>query len=141
MQTGVLRGVSWSAPLREEILQQAHGFDGQDAFDNFQAMVQQVGISEAELTADTAEAQIPGAEDKAGHSGRYQRSAAHHAWLQRRVKGRALEAIIADTGASFADGQHFGMRGGVVSRDRGIAALAYHLSTQHNHRADRDLAG
>src|SRR5450759_5115845 len=68
VQAGVVLTVSVfrsSPPRGEELLQQFHALGRQHTFHYFDAVVEEVGIRQAELAAHAAEAQVARAEDQA----------------------------------------------------------------------------
>ena len=67
-------------------------------------------------------------------------TAAHGTRLQRHVQGAAIEPVVAQTLGRSAQCQHLGMGGGVLPRQRCIAALAHHLPVFDDHRAHGHFA-
>ncbi len=115
-------------PLAEEALQELQALDREDAFNDLHSMVEELGVGQAELAADAAEAQVASPEDEAGHARCYQRAGAHDAGLERHVKGGPSESVVAQASAGLAEGQDFGVRGGIGQGDGGVAAAAEDLA-------------
>ena len=82
--------------LTKEMLHQGSALNSADSFYDFDAMIQEVGIGDPKLTANSSESEISCAKDEAGDSCSYQRSSAHHAGLQSDVESRAFQSIVAD---------------------------------------------
>ncbi len=68
-------------------------------------------------------------------------TAAHGARLQRHVQGAAVEPVVAQPLRGSAQGKHLRMGGGVLARQRGVAARPHHLAIFDHHRAHGHLAG
>src|SRR5580658_4909906 len=128
------------AARTEKVLDQRGALGSENAFDDLDAVVQDVGIGEAELTADSAEAEIAGAEDQAGNSGGDQSAGAHDARFHGCIEGRLWKAIVGDGGGGFTQGQDFGVGGGIVRRNGRVAAAAGDLCTDDDYGAHGDLA-
>src|ERR1035438_8075736 len=78
---------------------------------------EKLGIGGLEFASDAAETEVAGAENQAGDARNYQGAGTHHAGFQSAVKRGAFQAVIAGGGGGFAEGQDFGVRGGVVTGD------------------------
>ena len=104
-------------------------------------MVEERGIGGLEFAADAAETEIAGAENQTGDARGHQGAGTHDAGFQRAVEGRAFQAVIAGDGGGFAEGQDFGVGGGVMTGDGGIrAASGDFAGRRHQHGTDGDLA-
>jgi len=126
----------------EEVAQEGNALGGQQAFFDLHLVVEERGIGGLEFAADAAETEVAGAENQAGDARGHQGAGAHDAGFQRAEEGRAFQAVIAGDGGGFAEGQDFGVRGGVVTGDRRVgAASADFAGGSHQHGADGDLAG
>lgn len=114
------------APLRpgfrpsfaKKLLHQLSTLIGEDTGSDFQAVIQPLRRSDAEVRFDGAETFVMRAEDEAGDAGVYKRAGTHGAWLDRRIYGGAREAVIADLLCRLAEGDDLGMGGRVVIGDR-----------------------
>jgi hypothetical protein len=102
-------------------------------------VIQGVGVGYLEFAADASEAEVAGAEDEAREAGGDEGSGAHHAGLERAVEGRAGEAVVAEVGGGFADGQDLGVGGGVVAGDGRVPAAADDLAIDDDDGSDGDF--
>ena len=88
------RPVSQLAAFPKEVLEEGSGFRGEYAFDDVDAVVEEIGIGELELGADAAEAKIAGAEDEGMDAGVDKGAGAHNAGFERDVECGLAEAVI-----------------------------------------------
>jgi len=120
-------------------VQQLGALGAQHAFDNFDTVIQDVGVRQSKLAANSAKAKIASAEHQTGYTRRHQRACAHHAGLQRRVHCGAFQPVIAGRGGRLAHGQDFCVRGRIVACYWRISAASDDAAVQYDHCADRDL--
>lgn len=99
-------------------------------------MVEDVGIGEAELGADAAEAEVAGGEDEAFEACVDEGAGAHDAGFEGDVEGGAGEAVVAEDEGGGAEGEDFGVGGGVNGSDGGVAGFC----EERTIRADDDGA-
>lgn len=131
-----------SAAGAEEVFEQGGGFGGEEAFVDFEAVVEDVGIGEAELGAHAAEAEVAGGEDEAIKAGVDERAGAHDARFEGDVECGAAEAVIAEGEGGGAEGEDFGVGGGVDGGDRGVAGFGEERAVRaDNDGADGGFAG
>ena len=102
-------------------------------------MIEQVRIGNTEFAAHASKTQVAGPEHQTLYARRYQGPGAHHAGLERGVHGGAFNSVIAYALSSFAQGQHFGMRAGIVLSDGRIVPAPDNPVIQHHHRPHRHL--
>jgi hypothetical protein len=134
------RAATASAAGFEEAAEEFHAFGGEDAFDDFDPVVEDVGIGDLEFAADASEAKVAGAENKAIDTGGDEGSGAHDAGFEGAVKGGSGEAVVGGAESGFAQREDLGVGGGIDLRDGRIAAAAHDLPVDHDESADRDLA-
>lgn len=134
------RLVFLAARLKEE-LEEGGGIGGEDAFDYFDFMVEDIGIGELEFGADTAEAEIPGGEDKGADAGMDKRAGAHDAGFEGGVEGSVLEAVVAEIAGGGAEEVDFGVGGGVVGGDGGVMGAGDNGTADDEDGADGDFTG
>jgi len=124
----------------EEVLEELCAFGAEDAFGDFDAMVEEVGVGELKLAADAAEAEVAGAEDDAGDAGVDEGAGAHDAGFEGGVENGILQAVVAETCGGGAEGQDFGMGGGVEGGDGAVMAFGDELIVHDKDGADGDFA-
>ena len=124
----------------EEVLEELGAFGAEDAFGDFDAVVEEVGVGELELAADAAEAEVAGAEDDAGDAGVDESAGAHDAGFESAVENGAFQAVVAEAGGGGAEGLDFGVGGGVVCGDGAVVAFGDELIVDDEDSADGDFA-
>jgi hypothetical protein len=129
----------WAAFWLEEILEELGAVGAEDAFGDFDAVVQEFGIGDLELAADAAEAEVAGAKDDAGDAGVDECSGAHDAGFEGAVEDGVFEAVVAEAGGGGAEGLDFGVGGGVVARDGGVVAFGDEFVAHDEDGADGDF--
>ena len=129
------------AAVAEEGLEEGGGFGGERAFDDFDAVVQEIGIGELEFGADAAEPEIAVGEDQGFYAGVDDRAGAHDAGFEGDVDGGVVEAVVLEGGGGGADQVDFGVRGGVVGEDWRVVGAGDDFAVQDEDGADGDLAG
>ena len=67
-------------------------------------------------------------------------SGTHHARFQGAVERGVFQAIVSDFGGGFAEGQDFGVRGGIVAGDRRVGAAADDFVFDDDNSAHRDFS-
>lgn len=134
-------GFVWLAAVAEEGLEEGGGFGGQRAFDDFDAVVQEIGIGELELGADAAEAEVAVGEDQGFDAGVDDGAGAHHARLQGDVEGGVVEAVVLEGGGGTAEEVDFGVSGGVVGENGRVVGAGDDFAVQDEYGADGDFTG
>lgn len=122
-------------------MEEGGGFGGEGAFDDFDAVVQEIGIGELELGANAAETEIAVGEDQGFYAGVDDGTGAHDARLQGDVEGGVVEAVVLEGGGGGADQVDFGVGGGVVGGDGGVVRAGDDFAVQDEDGADGDFAG
>ena len=84
---------------------------------------------------------VVAAEDDPPDAGVYQRTRAHGARLLGDVEVAVVEAPVADGILSLRDGQHLGVRGGILERLHEIGSTCDDPPILHHDSADRHLLG
>jgi hypothetical protein len=137
-------GVAWietSAARSEEGLQEGGGLFGEDAWGNFDLMVQfgageklKTGAERAALgiISTVNESRDPSLDDRAG---------AHSAGLERDIESSVGKAMVAEDSRGFAQHDDFGMCGGIIIANGAIARTREVRIIVNEHGADGDLAG
>jgi len=108
------RSLPGSAPRAEEALEKFYAFGGEDALDDFDAVVEEIAVGDAEFAADSAEAEVAAAEDEAADAGVDQRAGAHDAGFEGDVEGGIGQAVVVERTRSFAEGEEFGVSSWVI---------------------------
>ena len=121
----------------EEIAEEGGAFGAEDAFDDFDAVIEQVAIGDLELAAYAAEAEVAGAEDEAAQAGVHDGAGAHDTGFERAIEIGALEAVIAKAAGGSAQGEDFGVGGGIAVRDGRVGAAADDFAVEDDDGADR----
>lgn len=129
------------ASVAEEGLEEGGGFGGEGAFDDFDAVVEEIGIGELEFRTDAAEAEIAVGEDQGFYAGVDDGAGAHHARFEGDVEGGFVQAVVLEGGGGGADQIDFGVGGGVVVADGGVVSAGDDFAVQDEHGADGDFAG
>ena len=91
-----------------------------------------------ELAADAAEAEVARTKNESADAGLDQGSGAHDAGLEGGIERGAFEAIVADRGGGLAEGEDFGVGGGVVEGDGGVGASTDDFASFHGCIGHRD---
>ncbi len=128
------------AALAEEVPEEGCGFVAKDTFDDLDAMVEQGGIGNLELAADTAKAEVAGTEDESLDAGGDECAGAHRAGFEGAVEGGGFEAVVAECEGPLAEGEDFGVGGGVEEFDGGVATSSDYFAVGDEDAADRDFA-
>jgi hypothetical protein len=128
------------AARAEEVLEEAGGLGGQGAFDDFDAVVEEVGVGDLKLGADAAEADVAGGEDEGADAGVDEGAGAHDAGLQGGVDGGVVEAVVGAGLGSGAEEVHFGVGGGVMGSNGGVVGAGDDLAVEDKDGADGDFA-
>jgi hypothetical protein len=128
------------AAFTKEPVQQLGGIGCEQAFFYADAMIQKLGISQAEFAAHASETEIPGSEDKPVDSGEHDCPRAHDAGFQTHVKCAIWQAIVLQMRRSLAQSLYFGVRGWVGRGNRQIPPLSNHCALMHNDRSNRYFA-
>ena len=97
--------------------QQRAAFFGEDAFDDFDAVVERGMVHDGEHGAAGAGFGVAGGEDQAGDARVEDGAGAHGAGFERAVERAAGEAVVAERAAGGAQGDDFGVGGGVVGAE------------------------
>ena len=127
-------------PSLEERLQQLQAFRRQEALGNLDPMVEQFRVGDAELAANSAEAQMAGAKYEPPQARLHGGARAHCARLQGHVQSPFFQAIVPDGGGGVAQRQDLGVRGRIHPGDGRIAAPANDSAAHGHDRADGQLA-
>jgi hypothetical protein len=111
----------------EEALEHCHALGGKDALGHLDAVIQDLGIGDTELTADAAETQVARTENQAADARVNQGAGAHHARFERDIERRTLQTVIAELAGGLTQHQHFGVGGGIVQRNGLVKAGSQQL--------------
>jgi hypothetical protein len=106
----------------EEGLEKGTGFFGEDAWGDFDMMIQLGVGQEFEAGSESTAFWIIGSVHHARDAGLDDRSGTHCAGFQSYVQHRLGQAIIFKFSRSFAQDHDFGVRGWVAVADRAVAA-------------------
>ncbi len=128
------------AAVAEEGLEEGGGFGGEGAFDDFDAVVEEIGIGELELGADAAETEIAVGENQGLYAGVDDGAGAHDAGFEGDVEGGVVEAVVLEGGGGGAEEVDFGVGGGVVGGDGGIVGAGDDFAVQDEYGADGNFA-
>jgi hypothetical protein len=88
----------------EEILEELGAIGGEGAFEDFEAMVEELVIGELEFAAYAAEAQVARAENESADAGMDQGAGAHDAGFERGIERGAFQTIVANLRRCLAQG-------------------------------------
>ncbi len=133
-------GFVWLAAVAEEGLEEGGGLGGEGAFDDFDAVVEEIGIGELEFGADAAEAEVAVGEYQGLYAGVDDGAGAHDAGFEGDVEGGVVEAVVLEGGGGGAEDVDFGVGGGVVGGDGGVVRAGDDFAIQDEHGADGDFA-
>jgi hypothetical protein len=120
----------------EELLEEGGGFRGEYAFDDIDAVVEEIGIGELEFGADAAEAEVAGGEDEGADAGVDEGAGAHDAGFEGGVEGGVLEAVVAEGVGGGAEEIHLGVCGGVLGRDGRVVGAGDDPAVDDEHGTD-----
>jgi hypothetical protein len=104
-----------------------HAFGGQQTLDDFHAVVQQIGVGDAELASHRTDAQIARPKDQPPNACVHDGAGAHRTGLHRNVERAAVQTPIFDTFGGGTQRDDLGVGGGVVRLDGTIAAFSQNL--------------
>ncbi len=126
----------------EKLDQQRSALGPENALLDGNGVVKETGVGDVKLTANAAEAKVAGAEDEPSNAGVNEGAGAHGAGLEGAIKGGAFEAVVAEAAGGLAEGENFGVSGGVGQGDGGVGGGSQQGAVgADDHGADRDLAG
>jgi len=126
----------------KEIGEHGAAFAGKDAFCNFSAMVKRGVVHDGEGGATGASLGIARSKDEARDASVEDGSGAHGAGLEGAEERAAEKAIVGEREAGGAQGDNFGVGGGVVGAEDLIVASAKNFSEGGDDDcADGDFAG
>jgi len=129
-----------SAVVAEEIAEQLAAFGFANAPDHLGVVVEARVHEQVVERRRGACLGVVGPEHHPGHPGREHDPGAHGARFERRRQGCAAEPPVADGRGCIAQGQHLGVRGGIVGGLALVVARSDHLAADDHHSADRHLA-
>src|SRR5690242_57332 len=105
----IMRPHRTSSTLLKEGAEELRAFEGEHALDDFDTVIQKIGIGDAEFAPDASEANVASAEHKTGDAGGYDGSGTHDAWLDSRIEGCALKPVIGNSLCGLTNGRDFSM--------------------------------
>ena len=134
------------APLYEEVGEHAAAVIGEEAGGDFDTVVELGVVHDGEDGAAGAGLGVGGGVDEAGDAGVEDGSGAHGAGLEGDVEGAAAflgeNAVVFEGAAGGAEGDDFGVGGGVVVAEDAIVAAADDVAVGGDDDcADGDFAG
>lgn len=133
-------GGSGFSVASEEGFQELGGFFGQDAGDDVEAVVEAWVGAELIEGACAAHFGVWGAVDQALDAGVDQGAGAHGTGLKGDGQGAVLEAPGAQFACGFAEGEDFGVGGGVLKRFAEVVGLGQDFVAAVDHGADGNFA-
>ena len=136
--SAVLRGFA-SAAAPKESLQKGKALFGEQTFRNFDLMVEQLRVRQAELAPDGPEAQITGCEDEPRDTRRDQRSGTHRAGFKRDIKRRVRQPVVAERSRRCPQRLDLGVRGRIAGCNRAVRSSADDLTLLDDDGADRNF--
>lgn len=102
-----------SSVFFEEVLEEGGAFVAEDAAVDFDGMVEFLVAEDVVDTADGACFFFPGSHDEGGNSGKEDSASAHEAGFEGDGEGAVVESPGAEVLGGLADGDDFGVGGGV----------------------------
>lgn len=110
------------------------------AFDFADVVVVLRMASEVKGAAAGTRAQVVSAKDEAVDARVYQRAGAHGAGFEGDVEGRAAQSVVGKGSPRRAQGEDFGVGGGIMVGDGAVVRGGDNLAARNNQRADGDFA-
>ena len=129
-----------SAAAPKEPLQKGKALVGEQTFRNFDLMVEQFRVGQAELAPDGPEAQITGCEDEPRDTRRDQRSGTHRAGFKRDVERRFRQPVVAERSRRCPQRLDLGVRGRIAGCNRPIRSSADDLTLLDDDGAHRNFS-
>jgi len=114
---------------------------GEKARVNLDAVVELRVVHDGKNRAAGAGFGIRRGVDEAGDAGVEDGSGAHGAGFECHVKGAIFDAVVGEVAAGFAEGDYFGVGGGIGVAEDAVLASADDFPLMNNDCADRDFAG
>lgn len=125
-----------SPPGREKLLQQLRSIIGQDATGDLGMMIEPGFGKQVHYTAAGSRFGIGCSINHARNAGMNDGSGAHGARFDGHVQLAIAESVVTHMLRSIAQRDDFGMRRGIVARNRLVEAPPDHLPCADHHRAD-----
>lgn len=126
----------------EKLDEQRSALGPENALLDGNRVVEKARVSDLELTAHAAEAEVAGTEDEAADAGVDEGAGAHGAGLEGAIKGGAFKAVVAEAAGGLAEGENFGVSGGVGQSNGGVGGGGEQGAIGADEdSADGDLAG
>lgn len=125
----------------EKGLEEGSRFFGEDARDDFDAVVEARVGEDFETGADGTTFGIVGAVDEARNAGLNHGAGAHRAGLDRDVKSGSSKAIVCESASGFAEDDDFGVSGRVDVANGAIARPGDDFVFEYKDGADGDFTG
>lgn len=127
------------ASFSEKLLQDHHAVVLEHALGDFAAVVQIGSLDEVPEAAGTSAFWIGAAEDHSTHTAMHDGTSAHRTGLLRDVKIAISEPPVAEGALCLREGQHLGVRGGVLERLDLIPSSGDHFALVHDDGTDGHL--
>ncbi len=127
--------------LCEERVEDGGAVGGEDAGGDFYLMVEARVGEDFEAGANGAAFGIVGAVDEARDTGLDDGARTHAARLDGNKEGCISKAVVPKKAGGFAQGDDFGVGGGVAIADGAIASTGEDFAVVDDHGADGDFAG
>ncbi len=125
----------------EERLDDGGAVRGEDAWGDFNLMVEARVGKDLEAGAHGAAFGIVGTVDEARDAGLDDGARAHAAGFDGDIERRVCKAVVSEKAGGFAQRDDFGVRGGIAIADRAIASTGEDFAVMDKHGPDGDFAG
>ena len=130
----------WEAAFgAEKVGEEGTALFREEAGRDFDAVVESGVVDDGEDGSAGAGFGVGGGVDEARDAGVEDGSGAHGAGLEGAVEGGAFEAVVVEREAGGAEGDDFGVGGGVRGGDDGVVTAAYDFAVEGEDCADGDL--
>jgi hypothetical protein len=129
-----------SSARGEKLFEHCGCFFGQDAVGDRDVMIELRMIEHREARSHGATFGVWRAIDQPCDAGLNHGAGAHGAWLNRHIQFGAREAIVPEPLRSFAERNHFGVRGGIAIGDGAVAGARDDLIVNYYYGADWNFA-
>jgi SH3 domain-containing YSC84-like protein 1 len=121
----------------EKILEDRSTFLIQNGAGNLAAMIQTGHLEQIEGASSRSASRIGATENHAPHPHVNQRASTHRAWFFGDVKIAFVQPPIADGGFGLGNGEHLGVRCGVLQHFHLVESAGDDFPSAHHHGADR----
>lgn len=122
-------------------MQEARAFFGEDAAFDFRLMVVALADEDIEHAPRRACFEVVGGVHHSLDAGVDHGAGAHAAGFEGDVQGGIWKAVVPGPAGGGAQGDDFGVGGGVAVEDAAVVTAPDHLAAGHQYRADGDFTG